>query len=332
MRYVILRRRASMAMLYWIASAACCSECLGRRPSRARMTRCGSSCAAPVRCARARPAALETARGLAASGAPRLALARVEQLQPRDPAAPRWAEWEALRIGLLVAARAPRRGACSGRTRCRRTCRAPLLRESPARRRARRRRGRPGRRRAPPCRARAVAARALGAGNARRAARSSSTATSPSGRATRRFGAMLRFQQDYAPLDARHRRALRRGAARARDGEAGGQLAREPRRCEPGEARAAVEDRARGAGERAIAQARAALAKGGGAGYWRVLAEVAQRQQGRALRVEALEQLLEFRRGNSGGQACRPRGGAVGVLPRRSAGRRQPQPDADRRR
>ena len=46
--------------------------------------------------------ALETARELAASGASRLALARVEQLQPRDPAAARWAEWEVLRMRLLV--------------------------------------------------------------------------------------------------------------------------------------------------------------------------------------------------------------------------------------
>src|SRR5690242_352409 len=46
--------------------------------------------------------ALETARSLAASGAPHLALARVEALQPADRAAPRWAEWEALRLALLV--------------------------------------------------------------------------------------------------------------------------------------------------------------------------------------------------------------------------------------
>src|SRR3990172_7823069 len=46
--------------------------------------------------------ALETARELAASGASRLALARVEQLQPSDSGAPRWAEWEALRMRLLV--------------------------------------------------------------------------------------------------------------------------------------------------------------------------------------------------------------------------------------
>jgi hypothetical protein len=46
--------------------------------------------------------ALETARELAASGASRLALARVEQLQPGDSGAPRWAEWEVLRMRLLV--------------------------------------------------------------------------------------------------------------------------------------------------------------------------------------------------------------------------------------
>ncbi len=46
--------------------------------------------------------ALETARGLAATGAPHLALARVEQLQPRDPGMAPWAEWEVLRLGLLV--------------------------------------------------------------------------------------------------------------------------------------------------------------------------------------------------------------------------------------
>src|SRR5688572_33256033 len=40
------------------------------------------------------------------------------------------------------------------------------------------------------------------------------------------------------------------------------------------------------------AQARAALAKGGGAGYWRVLAESAQRRNDAALRVEALERLV----------------------------------------
>src|SRR5574340_616237 len=38
---------------------------------------------------------------LASAGAPQLALNRVEQSQPRDAAAPRWADWEILRLQLL---------------------------------------------------------------------------------------------------------------------------------------------------------------------------------------------------------------------------------------
>jgi hypothetical protein len=45
--------------------------------------------------------ALETARELALGGTPRLALARVESLQPGGPQHPRWAEWEALHLELL---------------------------------------------------------------------------------------------------------------------------------------------------------------------------------------------------------------------------------------
>ncbi|MCW5604866.1 MAG: hypothetical protein KIT18_10015, partial [Burkholderiales bacterium] len=46
--------------------------------------------------------ALEEARRLLDSGASRLVLNRVEQGQPRDTAAPRWVEWEALRLTLLL--------------------------------------------------------------------------------------------------------------------------------------------------------------------------------------------------------------------------------------
>src|SRR5512146_3113530 len=48
-----------------------------------------------------RPDALGTARQLASSGAYRLALDRVEQSQPPDAGGLRWAEWEALRLRLL---------------------------------------------------------------------------------------------------------------------------------------------------------------------------------------------------------------------------------------
>jgi hypothetical protein len=57
-------------------------------------------------CATAAPAradeALQEARRLAAAGAAQLALERVERLQPADPAAPGWAQWEALRCELLA--------------------------------------------------------------------------------------------------------------------------------------------------------------------------------------------------------------------------------------
>jgi hypothetical protein len=48
------------------------------------------------------PDPLETTRRLAQAGAAELALSRADDLQPKDPRAPRWAEWEALRVGLLV--------------------------------------------------------------------------------------------------------------------------------------------------------------------------------------------------------------------------------------
>ena len=144
--------------------------------------------------------ALETARALAASGAPRLALARIEQQQPREPGAPRWAEWEALRIGLLVAvgrhAEALQRAAALPAN-----MPVPLLRESLL------------------AAARAGVAAGQGTVARRHAARVlwqlepsaqdiraarvlviDSYAADRQGDAA--FGAMLRFQQDYSPLDA----------------------------------------------------------------------------------------------------------------------------------
>jgi hypothetical protein len=51
--------------------------------------------------AAAGPDPLELARRFAAAGAPHLALARVEQLQPANLTAPNWSEWETLRCALL---------------------------------------------------------------------------------------------------------------------------------------------------------------------------------------------------------------------------------------
>jgi hypothetical protein len=47
------------------------------------------------------PDDLEITRRFATSGMLKMALARIEQLQPPTPAAPRWAEWEQLRCSLL---------------------------------------------------------------------------------------------------------------------------------------------------------------------------------------------------------------------------------------
>jgi len=47
---------------------------------------------------------LESTRSLARTGAVQLALHRIDTLQPADAAAPRWAEWELLRMQLLAAA------------------------------------------------------------------------------------------------------------------------------------------------------------------------------------------------------------------------------------
>jgi hypothetical protein len=233
--------------------------------------------------------ALETARALAASGAPRLALARVEQLQPRDPTAPRWPEWEALRLSLLVTvgrhADALQRasGLPPGMP-------PPLLRESLL------------------AAARAGVAAGQGA-VARRYAARVLWQLEPSAQETRAarliviesyaaerqgepaFRAMLRFQQDYSPLDpATATRFVEMLLALGMEKEAVNWLASVD---DASPVKLMLRLRAGLAQPDSVeAQVRAALAKGGGAGYWRVLAEAAQRRKDAALRVEALERLV----------------------------------------
>jgi hypothetical protein len=233
--------------------------------------------------------ALETARALAASGAPRLALARVEQLQPHEASAPRWPEWEALRITLLVAvgrnadALQRARGLPAGMP-------PPLLRESLL--------------------AAARAGVAVGQGAvARRYAARVLWQLEPSAQETRAarllviesyaaerqgepaFRAMLRFQQDYTPLDAATAtRFVEMLLALGMEKQAVNWLASVD---DASPVKLMLRLKAGLAAPDSIeAQARAALAKGGGAGYWRVLAEAAQRRKDAALRVEALERLV----------------------------------------
>jgi hypothetical protein len=233
--------------------------------------------------------ALETARALAASGAPRLALARIEQLQPREATAPLWPEWEALRIGLLVAVgrhadALQRAGALPA------GMPPPSLRESLL------------------AAARSGIATGQGAVARRHLARVL-WQLEPSAQETRAvrflviesytaerqgeplFRAMLRFQQDYAPLDAATAgRFVEALLALGMEKQAVNWLANLD---DAGYVKLLLRLRTELVDPDAVEkQARAALAKGGGAGYWRVLAEVAQRRKNTALRVEALERLV----------------------------------------
>ncbi|MBI1964846.1 MAG: hypothetical protein HYS46_01215 [Betaproteobacteria bacterium] len=239
-------------------------------------------------------AALETARQLAQGGAPRLALNRVEQLQPRDARDPGWAEWEALRFGLLgtlgrhqdalaraaalpremperelrvVLLAAARAGAAAGQGGAARTYAAHLL----------------WRLGASPDEARALRLLVI-----------ESYLAEKNGEEA--FRAMLRYTQDYQPverpvagrfvealLDLGMEREAANWLARLEDTSAAKLLLRLKANLLSPEA--------------AAAQARAQLAKvsvtGGGApGFWQVIAEVAARQGNRTLRLEALERQL----------------------------------------
>ena len=238
--------------------------------------------------------ALETARSLAASGAPHLALARVEQLQPREPSAPRWAEWEALRLALLV----------------------DLKRNDEALKRAA---ALPGGVPSPALRSclisAARAAVALGQGALARAyAARLLWQLDPAPAETRAvrllvidsylaerqgesaFRAMLRYEQDYRPLE-RDTAARFVGALLdlQLDKEAVNWLASLE---DAGATKLRLQLRTGLIGpDAAIARARAQLARlaksgGDGIDYWQVLAEAAARQGNGTLRIEALERLL----------------------------------------
>ena len=257
-------------------------------------------------CAGAAPA-LETARGLAASGAPQLALARVEQMQPREPSAPRWAEWEALRLSLLVELErhdeALKRAAALPDNTPPAALRSCLL--SAARSAVAVGQG---------TRARAYAARVLWqldpAPPEIRAARLlviDSYLAERQGEAA--FRAMLRFEQDYRPLErdiaGRFVGAL---LDLDLDKEAVNWLASLE---EAGAIKLRLQLRTGLIGpDAAIAQARAQLARyartGGGLDYWQVIAEAAMRQGNGALRIEALERLLNRAGGNESSASQAP--------------------------
>jgi hypothetical protein len=247
-------------------------------------------------------AALETARSLAESGAPRLALARVEQLQPRDPAAPRWAEWEALHLALLVelgrdeealkrAAALPK-SATGIPPAALRSCLLSAARAAVAL-------GQGGL-------ARTYAARLLWQNDAAPAdIRTARLAVIDSYLAERQgetaFRAMLRYEQDYRPLDRDTAAGFVGGLLDlSLDKEAVNWLAS----LEDGGAMKLRLQLRTGliSPDVAITQARAQIVRraktGGGVDYWQVIAEAAARQGNGLMRLEALEHLLNQAGGN----------------------------------
>ncbi len=237
------------------------------------------------------PDALDLARRVAGTGALQLALNRVEQSQPRDAAAPRWAEWEMLRLNLLhQLGRQP-----------------DLLQRVNAL---------PANMPAAPLRGiLMLAARAaVGSGNGTLAREYAARVLWQLGpgpaeakelrlliidshvadrQGENAFRSMLRYQQDYQPLDretATHFVGSLLGLGMAK--EAVNWLA-------------AVDDaspvklllRLRAglvSADAASAQARAQLAKNNSIGYWRVLEHAAALQKNRALQIESLEMLLQL--------------------------------------
>ncbi len=233
--------------------------------------------------------ALETARELAASGASRLALARVEQLQPRESGAPRWGEWEALRLNLLVRVKQNeevlKRVAALPAKLPAADLRACLLEGARAAVAA-----------GKGPEARGYAARLLWQLDATPAEARAARLLIIEGlvleqQADAAFRSMLRFEQDYRPLDRTvAERFVEALLDLGQDRQAANWLSRleetSPQRLRLQLRTGLVTPDA------AVAQARARTAKGGAAGYWQVIAEAAAIQKSGALRVESLEHVL----------------------------------------
>lgn len=234
--------------------------------------------------------ALETTRQLLESGAPRLALDRVERQQPRDTASTQWAEWELVRLRALFALGrhkelVARAGAAASRL-PEGERRSALALAAQAALKA-----------GQPVQARSLAARALwqsGAppkdGRALRLIVIESYLAEGNGQAG--FRAMLRFAQDHHPLEAAT-------AARFVEGLLALDMAREAAnwlaRLEEGSPAKQMLRLKAGliTPDAAITQSRARLAKDGGPSHWEVIAEAAALSGKRSIRIEALEQLAQ---------------------------------------
>ncbi|MBX3649836.1 MAG: hypothetical protein KF771_00515 [Burkholderiales bacterium] len=238
----------------------------------------------------ASPVAMEDIRVLAQAGAVRLALQRIETLQPADAADPRWTDWEDLRLQLLgrldrheeilqraavmpaslpAAARADFHAAAARAA-------IALGRAVPARDHA----------------GRALWASGTGPATVRELRLLVIRSHFLDSRPDDAWRSMLRFEQDYRPLDA----ATAGGFV---DALLDAGMAREaitwlPLLDERGATRLRLRMHAGlVANGEALAQARAALARGDDPAWWRLLLDAATRGGDGALRIAALEQLLE---------------------------------------
>lgn len=255
---------------------------------------------------------LDATRSLAQAGAVQLALRRIDTLQPQDAAARPWVEWENLRLQLL--ARLDRNdellqragvlpsvvpvGARSGLHATAAQAALALGRTAVARDHALRALWGPG----------------LGAGTLRElrllVIRSYVRDASPKGtsfgappggtsfgaRSDDAYRSMLRFEQDYRPLDAATASIFVDALLdlnQAREAVAWLSLLDERG---PAKLRLRLHTGVV-TPQDAVTRARAALGRSEDPAWWRILLEVADRQHNAALRVTALEQLLETKAG-----------------------------------
>ena len=235
------------------------------------------------------PDGLASTRGLAQAGAIQLALRRIDTLQPADAAAPRWADWERLRLELLA-------GADRNDELLKRATAWPS--------------GLPAGTRAELHAVAADAALAVGRGAAARdhagrvlwtpgvsAARQREMrlvvirSYVREARADDAYRSMLRFQQDYRSLDAATAASFVHGlldVGLVKEAVAWLSLLEE---------RGTAKLRLRlhtglVTPQNTVTEARAALSRSEDPAWWRILLEAADRQQAGALRIEALEHLL----------------------------------------
>ena len=235
-------------------------------------------------------AALEdpvTVRALLAAGARELALARIEALQPRDSAAPRWAEWESLRCEAL--GRLNRREALLERIKALPKDRISASLNGCLMEGARAALGQNDAEAARVYAGTLLWQTSASAADVRAARLLIIDSYATERRGQDAFRSMLRFQQDYQPLEPA---VAERFAQALVDLGLNAETLNWVRPNEMTPARLVLQLRSGAVTpQAAIAQARAGLARD--AGYWRAIREAATRTRDASLEVEALERLVQ---------------------------------------